>query len=119
MTGQLLLGVKAEPDRSQEYLTETVLRPADLGRWVHLACVYNKAAGEVVHYLDGRRVKTHAIAKGTPLRIGPAELGNFVPEELKDHRIRSLNGRFDEFAIFSSSLTDQDIAAMYEAGRPN
>lgn len=118
-TGRLLLGVKAEPDQSQEYLTETVLRPADLGRWIHLACVYNSQAKEVIHYVDGRRVKSHPIVKGTPLRIGPAEVGNWVPQELKDHRIRSLNGRIDELALFKTALADDEIQAMHEAGRPN
>ena len=88
-TGQLLLGVKADRDQSQEYLSETVLRPVDLGRWIHLACVYDKAAGEVRHYVDGRRVETQAIKLHTPLRFGPSELGNWVPEQFKDHRIRS------------------------------
>jgi hypothetical protein len=118
-TGQLLLGVKAEPDQSQEYLTETVLRPVDLGRWIHLACVYNEQAGHVAHYVDGRRVHTQPIVKGTPLRFGAAELGNWVPQELKDHRIRSLNGRIDEFALLKTALSDDDVKAMYEVGRPH
>ena len=118
-TGQLLLGVKAEPDQSQEYLSETVLRPTDLGRWIHLACVYNKPDGEVAHYVDGKRVSTHPIVKGTPLRFGPAELGNWVPEELKDHRIRSLNGRIDEFLLLDRSMSDAEVRATFEAGQPD
>jgi hypothetical protein len=117
-TGQLLLGVKADRDQSQEYLSETVLRPVDLGRWIHLACVYDKAAGEVRHYVDGRRVETHAIKLHTPLRFGPSELGNWVPEQFKDHRIRSLNGRMDEFALLSGQLSDDEIKHLYSVGRP-
>ncbi len=118
-TGQLLLGVKAEPDQSQEYLTETVLRPTDLGRWIHLACVYNKAQSEVAHYVDGRRVSTQPIVKGIPLRFGPAELGNWIPEELKDHRIRSLNGRIDEFLLRDAAMTDDEVRELFEAGQPH
>lgn len=117
-TGQLLLGVKADRDQSQEYLSETVLRPVDLGRWIHLACVYDKSAGEVRHYVDGRRVETHAIKLHTPLRFGPSELGNWVPEQFKDHRIRSLNGRIDEFALLEGCLSDEEINQLFEIGRP-
>jgi hypothetical protein len=118
-TGQLLLGVKAELNESQEYLTDTVLRPVDLGRWVHLACVYDAPNEEVVHYVDGRRVSTIPIILHTPLRFGAAEIGNWVPEDLSDHRIRSLNGRMDEFVLLKTTSSDEEIRAMYEAGRPH
>lgn len=117
-TGQLLLGVKADHDQSQEYLSETVLRPVDLGRWIHLACVYDKEAGEVRHYVDGRRVETQMIRKQTLLRFGPSELGNWVPEQYKDHRIRSLNGRMDEFALLEGCLSDDQIARLFKIGSP-
>ena len=118
-TGQLLLGVKAEANESQEYLTDTVLRPVDLGRWVHVACVYDQAEGQVVHYVDGRRVSTIPIILDSPLRFGTAEIGNWVAEDLQDHRIRSLNGRMDEFVLLGTSVADDDVRAMYEAGRPH
>jgi hypothetical protein len=117
-TGQLLLGVKAERDQSQEYLSDTVLRPVDLGRWIHLACVYDGAAGEVRHYVDGRRVETQPIRVPTPLRFGAAELGNWAPEQFKDHRIRSLNGRMDEFLLLEGPLDDAEISRLYKPGRP-
>jgi hypothetical protein len=90
-----------------------------LGRWIHLACVYNKTAGEVAHFVDGRRIHMQKILKDVPLRFGKAELGNWVPQELKDHRIRSLNGRMDEFAMLKVALSDAEVKAMYEAGRPH
>jgi hypothetical protein len=118
-TGQLLLGVKADRDQSQEYLSDTVLRPVDLGRWIHLACVYDHAAGEVRHYVDGRRVETQAIKVATPLRFGSSELGNWVPEQFKDHRIRSLNGRMDEFVLLDGPRSDEEIAQFFAIGRPH
>jgi hypothetical protein len=117
-TGQLLLGVKAEPNESQEYLTDTVLRPVDLGRWVHLACVYDAEKEEVIHYVDGRRVATIPIIRHSPLRFGNSEIGNWAPEDLSDHRIRSLNGRIDEFMLLKVTSTDDEIRRLYEAGRP-
>jgi hypothetical protein len=116
-TGQLLLGVKAVHDRSQEYLSETALQLSDMGRWIHLACVYNHAKKEVAHFVDGKRVGTHPIIKEIPLRFGAAELGNWVPEELKDHRIRSLNGRIDEFMLLDRAMSDAEVQELFEAGK--
>jgi hypothetical protein len=118
-TGQLLLGVKADSERSQEYLTDVVLRPHDVGRWVHLACVYNHQTEEVIHYLDGRRVEALPIHKHTVLRFGAAEIGNWAPEDFIDHRIRSLNGRLDEFILFDGALTDAEILEIYQGGQPS
>jgi hypothetical protein len=84
-----------------------------------VACVYDQAEGQVVHYVDGRRVSTIPIILDSPLRFGTAEIGNWVAEDLQDHRIRSLNGRMDEFVLLGTSVADDDIRAMYEAGRPH
>ncbi len=117
--GQLLLGVEAAPLQSQEYLSGSVLKPTDLGRWMHIACVYDDEKLEVSHYVDGERVCTVPITKRVPLRFGPVELGNWVPEDLKNDRIRNLNGRVDEFLLLDRSMTDDEIRDLYVAGRPN
>jgi Concanavalin A-like lectin/glucanases superfamily/FecR protein len=118
-TGQLLLGVEAEHLQSQEYLSGSVLRPTDLGRWIHIACVYDDEKLEVAHFIDGQRVYSSPITKRVPLRFGPVELGNWVPEDLKNDRIRNLNGRVDEFLLLDRSVSDDEVRAMYVAGRPN
>lgn len=118
-TGRLLLGVKADWEWSQDYISGVVLKPNDVGRWMHLACVYDRQSGRVSHYLDGQRVSTEAIRKHVTLRIGAAELGNWTPEVYRDHRIRALNGRIDEFVVLKRALSDEEIGALYEAGQPN
>ena len=116
--GQLMLGVKAEKDRSHDFYSPSVLGPVDLGRWVHLACVYNGKEGYVSHFLDGKEVSRESIRKATRLRVGAAEIGNWVPKDLTDYRIRSLNGRVDEFILLDSALSQEEITSIYEAGRP-
>jgi hypothetical protein len=116
--GQLLLGVKAEPDESHDFYSPSVLGPKDLGRWVHLACVYDANDGSVSHYVDGNEVSREKIRIPTKLRIGPAEIGNWVPQDLREYRLRSLNGRIDEFILFSDALSKEQIHAIYEAGTP-
>ena len=113
------MGVKADMTKSQDYRSGVVLRPSDVGRWVHLACVYDRESGTVAHYVDGHRVSTEAIRKDTMLRFGAAELGNWVPEIYKNYRVRSLNGRIDEFVVFKTALSEKEIYKMYEVGQPN
>jgi hypothetical protein len=116
--GQLMLGVKAEPERSHDYYSPSVIGPRDLGRWVHLACVYNGSDGYVSHFLDGKEVSRESVRVKTTLRIGAAEIGNWVPKDLLDYRIRSLNGRVDEFILFDAPLSADEIHSIYESGRP-
>jgi hypothetical protein len=117
--GQLLLGVKVEPHRSMDYLSGSDLKQTDLGRWVHLACVYDDEKDEVIHFIDGARVYSFPISDHLGLRFGGVELGNWAPEDLKNDRIRNLNGRMDEFLLLDRRLSDDDIKDMYIMGRPN
>ncbi|MGD9632492.1 MAG: LamG-like jellyroll fold domain-containing protein [Pirellulales bacterium] len=114
--GQLMLGVKAEVEQSHDFYSPSVLSPRDLGRWVHLACVYNGAEGYVAHFLDGEEVSHEDLRRPTTLRIGAAEIGNWMPEDFLDNRVRSLNGRIDEFLIFDKPLSRGEIREMYAAG---
>ena len=116
--GQLMLGVKAEIDQSHDFYSPSVLSPRDLGRWVHLACVYSGPGGYVAHFLDGEEVSREKVHLPTKLRIGAAEVGNWVPEDMRDNRVRSLNGRMDEFLILDTPLTSTEIHEIYAAGKP-
>jgi hypothetical protein len=84
-----------------------------------LACVYDHESGTVAHYVDGHRVSTEAIRKDSTLRFGATELGNWVPEVYKNYRVRSLNGRIDEFVVFGTALSEKEVFKMYEVGQPN
>lgn len=114
--GEMILGVGG----AGNYTSPRVLGPADLGRWIHLATVYDAAAGKVVHYVDGRAVHIGEIRVPQTLRIGTAELGNWgLPIGSSRQTIRNLNGRIDEFALFSRPMTAAQIADIYQAGRPH
>jgi hypothetical protein len=115
--GQMLLGVKAEVDQSHDFYSPSVLSPRDLGRWVHLGCVYNGAKGYVAHYVDGAEISREKVRIPTKLKINAAEIGNWVPEDMLDNRVRSLNGRMDEFILFDGALSNADISRIYEAGK--
>jgi hypothetical protein len=119
--GELLLGVSLPDTHDGDgHRSPPVLGPKDLGRWVHLATVYDKRTNLIVHYLDGKRVSQGLLRVPTTMRIGPANLGNWNPgpDFIKNSR-RSLNGRIDEFAILRRALTDDEVRRIYELGRPS
>ena len=51
------------------------------------------------------------------MRIGEADLGNWS-DPIWEDAIRTLNGRIDEFAIYGAVLSAEEIAEIYEVGRP-
>ena len=116
-TGQLLLGVKSG-QKSSEYLSPSVLQLADLGRWLHLACVYDGPGGKVTHYLDGDVVHSQQITQPAKLRFGDTEIGNWTSKGFLDHTVRSLNGRIDELILYKTALIEAEVAELYQSGRP-
>lgn len=132
-TGQLELSVrlikakansnmKGVPRRSW-YRSPSLFTAADLGRWAHLATVFDRDTHTVTHYLDGRAISTEETVAHPPLRIGSAQIGNWNPQQLMDPNrpetwIRSLNGRVDEFLVIGRALTGPEIRDAYRNGTP-
>ena len=94
------------------------------GQWFLLATTVDRAALQTVtHYINGMQV---GFSEGTnmdrslsKMRIGAADLGNWTdPIRPSLSAIRSLNGRIDEFAIYSAALAPDEILTIYEEGRP-
>lgn len=116
--GEIILGIKEGAGKN--YFSPVVLKPTDLGRWIFLVTVYDHQKKEVVHFLDGLPVSHHRLKNPIPLVIGPAEIGNWRPQEhTGEHSIRSLNGRLDEFALFGRALSAEEILQLYQSGKPN
>jgi hypothetical protein len=118
--GTLILGIQSQPKgRGAHYHAQQAITPARFGQWTQLAVVYDRAAGQVSHYIDGKQVAQESLQFDLPLRIGNAELGNW---NIASHRnpspIRYLSGRMDEFLLFARALSEQDIERLYEEGRP-
>lgn len=121
-SGGLILGVR-HPDEKQhkDYETAPVFDAYQLGRWVHLAAVYDSVNREVVHYVDGKAVERFPMRKAAagPLVIGRATIGNWVnPSDANSTRVRNFNGRIDELILFEKALDAKEIQLLYEAGKP-
>jgi hypothetical protein len=117
--GRIELGVQARnPKGGIHFLSPPVFTPERLGRWVHLAVVYDRR-GQVCHYVDGRPIHQEPVEFDTALNFGNAEMGNWNLGTRRDKSsIRYFNGCIDEFLLFSRSLTEQEIESLYEVSRP-
>ena len=130
--GRLMFSLKypdtARPgaDRNRIYYSPVIFDRANTGRWHHVAVAYENRSGVVVQYADGVEVSREIDKQhrpGRPVVYGACELGNWglptIDRVLHASPIRNLNGRLDEFAIYSAALTGAEVRAIYEAGRPN
>lgn len=113
--GELILGIK----NLGNSFSPPVIGPECLGRWLHLATVYNHNTNEIAHYLDGELVTSIHVSQAVPIRIGPAEIGNWQPLKKDSNSIRSFNGRIDEFLILRRALSADDVRKLFSVGNPN
>jgi len=108
---------------NRRFFSEPFWDSSKSGQWFLIATTADrKASPSVVHYVNGKRLKTVGGSNQNQplpkLRLGSADLGNWTdPIEYLD-QIRSLNGRVDEFAIFSEALSAEEIQTIYEQGKP-
>ena len=117
--GALELGLRLSSRESTVYTSAPILRPGTLGRWVHLATVYDGTGRTVTHYLNGRQVSSHPLTSTIKLRGGQAQLGNWGrPHKTDKYPARKFNGLMDEFAIFSEALDESEIKKIHRVGRP-
>jgi hypothetical protein len=124
--GTIILGVKAPTEqekglegRGYHYRAYNVFTPELLGRWVHLAVVYDPAAGLVTHYVDGKPRSPDEMLFPVPLTFGDAELGNWNPGTLRNkHPVRNFTGAMDEFMLFRRALSQAEVERLYDQGRP-
>ncbi|MEM9281386.1 MAG: LamG-like jellyroll fold domain-containing protein [Verrucomicrobiota bacterium] len=115
------MGVEDIPEHNRRFYSEKFWNPSMSGQWFFLAVSAEKGIGNVTSYVNGKPI---SIIDGTQrhkplqaMRIGEADLGNWS-DPIWDHSIRTLNGRIDEFAIYQVALSAEEIAEIYEAGRP-
>ncbi len=102
-----------------DYTTENFRFDASLDRWIQLAVVMDTPRRDVSHYVDGRRVARDEMVLAQPLRIGDAELGNWgLPATIDPQPIRNFHGTMDEFTIYRTALSPDEIRTLFEEQRP-
>ena len=116
--GRLLLGIQT-PSGHVAYDSKPILNIKHLGRWTHLATVYDSESAQVTHYINGKNVGELPITtKKFKLRFGETEIGNWgTPVNYSPQKIRNFNGQIDELTLFSKALTGNEIQSLYTTGR--
>lgn len=108
------------PDGNEQTEWDVAVSPpfmkGELGRWTQVATVYDADRAVVEHFHNGRKIADHRLKHPMPLIFGPAQIGNTVTggDELQ----YNLMGRVDEFAMVAEALSETEIRALYEAGKP-
>ena len=92
-------------------------------RWIHLVTTYDVASRTCTHYLDGEMISQEQAPEEKQLdalTIGNAQIGNWgLPTKTEpEFAVRNLNGRLDEFTIFSTELTPEEVKSLHEQGKP-
>ena len=116
-----LTAIGSEPREYQICTSPPALTLNQFGLWVHLAVVIDGGAKHVVHYLNGIPASDHALKIKPPFRVGVAELGNWNAKGFPRNdpfMIRNFGGAIDEFCLFGRALNENEIRALYSAGKP-
>lgn len=117
--GELILGTKFDQG-SGHYQTLPVLNQSHLGQWIQLAVSYDSKTKRVAHYLNGKVVWQGEMEHHFPVSVPRGELGNWKTDyPQQGTNIRNLNGRMDEFVVFSRSLSDSEMGNLFERGKPH
>lgn len=100
------------------YDSKPILNIKHLGRWTHLATVYDSESARVTHSIDGESVGVSAITTDNfKLRFGETEIGNWgTPAKYSPQKIRNFNGQIDELTLLRTPLTAKKIRSLYQDG---
>ena len=122
--GELRLGTRVQNGGKEVgtgYASPPLFKPRRIGSWSFVATTYDRAAGEVKHYLNGRQVSRHEIVYVERLQIGAGDIGNWsVPLESprRPMPIRNFTGRMDELTIWNTALDASEIKDIYRIYQP-
>jgi hypothetical protein len=89
-----------------------------LGRWTHLAAVYDADAASVTFYRDGVLDSSVTMMTGVPAVLGPAQIGNWDLKDAGSTVHRRLSGRMDDFMVLGRCLSAAEIRNLHAAGSP-
>ncbi len=121
--GQITLKVQSDENKKiHSFTSSPILNRNMLGKWIHLASVFNSNEKKVSHYLNSREISEAKFPKNglTAIKFSNAEIGNSSIKSSNGRTpIRYFTGRIDELAIFGRSLTKNSIEHLYRTGKPH
>ena len=96
----------------------------ELGRWVHLAGVYDSKNQVTEIWLNGEKVAHKDLKYELPATMGIAQIGSLIvsedllPGEKSGNKGKTIQGRMDEYAIMGRAMTPAEIRDHYRQGKP-
>jgi hypothetical protein len=99
-----------------DFYSDPLSRDLLVGRWAHLATVFDGESRTIRHYLDGELIGGSDNGP-TQAHVGDGQLGAWAAFDTAP-TIRPLAGVMDEFLLIERVLSDQEIRDLYVAGLP-
>lgn len=116
-TGQLSLRTRRHAGEDAVYLASLPApEPLQIGRWIQLACVYDRLQNRVAHYVNGKIAGSNPLKVNVRLEIGVAEIGNAAT---LTGQPTYFPGVIDELSIYQAALPESEIRALYNLGKPD
>jgi hypothetical protein len=102
------------------YRQKAHLRTVPENQWIHVLGTLSSETGEIRVYVNGTVAHAAEVSANRRMTPGRGRLGNWLMEAEQDGApIRSLRGKMDEFAIWKRALTEAEVKALVEAGKPS
>ena len=114
--GELVLEINA-PSGVERYASPVALTRDRMGKWVHLATSFDAQSKWVNHFLNGRSFSRERVGFARSVSLKKGLLGHTQAFRGYNPNI-ALDGCIDEFAIFDSAWTEEEIRELFEIGSP-
>jgi hypothetical protein len=107
--------VKTNSAKQDDHYEETATfhRPV-AGRWIQIGVVHDAQSGRISLYSDGKSVLVKSLKDTNPIDLSELVFGNWGYSQ----EPRNFVGVVDELAILRRALREEEMAALYESGRP-
>jgi len=88
------------------------------GQWVHLATTFDLEVMKSSCFVNGEMVMNRVLTSQEPIRFEQCNLG-YWGQPLGWPKNRGFRGRMDEFFMQTRAMTPEEIARIYEVGKPS
>ncbi|MHC4202854.1 MAG: LamG domain-containing protein [Planctomycetota bacterium] len=103
---RLQLGVNGIWPDDYGLLSSHAFSEQDIGKWFHVAGVYDTAGKTWNTYVNGKLDGGRALPKEVPVRIGPALIGGW------DNNQRHIDAKLDDVRIYDRALSAAEVKAL-------
>ena len=119
--GALQLGTRlpeGRKSRGKNYGPKSTFGPRRIGSWTFVCAVYDRQAGDVSHYLNGREISRDPLVFDQAVQIGQGDIGNWSSPIDGAQPVRNFVGRMDQLTVWKTALSGKEILDIYRQTRP-